>query len=449
MFGSVESIRAVQKLSDGCQENGHRDCSDKAACEELTLWAAAEIEAYQAAIQFEVPGDSFEMAAEGPNALTLTSELMACAAANILSVPWTPYGLRRSVWATAALARLAERGIHADAFVRTHLAEALRRKISLHVAIAWAHAEREGSRNGIPYQALAWLEKFEEVVDFSGSVSDPTFVDALVAASTGKFRTTVEEWVDSTAIAHLVAWRVDDALTVKVPVESLAIEGGLQAAQWVFDRFTKTFINEWRSESVAWELSFALAPEQTARRSGVDIRWLMERPPSLALTANTLVRQHTLWTDEPDLILSGVTEEQVIEDILHLVYAGEIRNAQELAAEMCSRNPGSFALRRLRAFTLIPTDPGSARMILNDDRHSEDEWLLAVNQAACSIVEFDAHAVEKYVANLDLTSLEDKKAWLWVPSSLHNGGGEVKLYRVTEWVDAAREYVGSRLAVEK
>lgn len=449
MIGSVDNMRAVQRLTDNCKENGHRGCQDETTCEELSLTAAAEVEAYQAAIQFEVPGDSFEMPGEGPSALTPTTVLMACASTNILSVPWARQGLRRSVWATTALARLAERGIHADAFVRTHLADALRRKIALHVATAWAHSQREGSRDGIPYQADAWLGKFEEVVQFSHSNQGQTFVDALVAASTGKFRTIIEDWIQSTAIAHLVGWRIDDTLTVQVPVEALAIDGGPQATRWVFDRFTKTYIHEWNSESVAWELSFALAPEQTARRSGVDFRWLMERPPSLALTANTLVRQHTLWTDEPDLILSGVSEGQVIEDILHLVYTNEIRSAQEYAAELCSRNPGSYALKRLRAFTLIPTDPVSARALLMDDRHTEDKWLPAVNLAACFISARDLQAADRQIAAFDASELGDEKAWLWVPSLLYNGRGEVRLYRADQWVTDAREFLASRSPLEK
>jgi hypothetical protein len=266
-----------------------------------------------------------------------------------------------------------------------------------------------------------------------------TFVDALVAASTGNFRTVVEEWIKSAAIAHIVAWRVDEALIVNVPVEALAIEGGPEAAQWVFDRFTKTYIHEWHNESVAWELSFALAPEQTARRSGVDIRWLVERPPSLALTANTLVRQHTLWTDEPDLILSGVSEAQLIEEILHLVYAGELRGAQELATEVCSRNPGSLALKRLRAFTLIPTDPGSARKLLLDDEHTSEKWLRVINLASCSIVEKDFTGAEAHIRGLDLTELENETAWLWVPASPR----EVKRYRADQWVNAAQTYLDS------
>lgn len=437
MIGSVDNMRAVQSLTDNCRLEGHRSCESETRCGELATWAAGEVEAYQAAIQFEVPVETFEMPADGPNALTPTAELMACASSNILSVPWAHNGLRRSIWATAALARLAERGVHADAFVRTHLADAIRRKIALHVAIAWAHSEREGSQEGIPHEAVAWLNKFEEVVHFSGSSSSQTFVDALVAASAGKFRTVVENWIESAAIAHIVGWRIDDALIVNVPVEALAIEGGPEAAQWVFDRFTKTFIHEWRNESVAWELSFALAPEQTARRSGIDIRWLIERPPSLALTANTLVRQHTLWTDEPDLILSGVSEAQLIEDILHLVYANELRNAQELATEVCSRNPGSLALKRLRAFTLVPTDPGSARKLLVDDEHTAQQWLRTANLASCSIVEKDLKSAENYISEMDLTELEGEAAWLWAPESLVVGPGEVRLYRADQWVATA------------
>lgn len=443
MIGSVDNMRAVHRLSDNCDADGHRHCQNEATCGELARWAAAEVEAYQAAIQFEAPGESVEIPADGPNALTPTADLMACAASNILSVPWTESGLKRSIWATVALARLAERGIHADAFVRTHLADAIRRKIALHVAIAWAHSQRHGTQDGIPYQAAAWLNKFEEVVQFRGSALNLTFVDALVAASTGKFRTVVEEWIKSAAIAHIVAWRVDEALLVNVPVEALAIEGGPEAAQWVFDRFTKTYIHEWHNESVAWELSFALAPEQTARRSGVDIRWLVERPPSLALTANTLVRQHTLWTDEPDLILSGVSEAQLIEDILHLVYAGELRGAQELATEVCSRNPGSLALKRLRAFTLIPTDPGSARKLLLDDEHTSEKWLRLLNLASCSIVEKDFTRAEGHIRGLDLTELENETAWLWVPASLRDGPREVKRYRADQWVIAAQTYLDS------
>lgn len=449
MIGSVDNMRAVQRLANYCRENGHRGCQDEANCEELSQSAGAEVEAYQAAIQFEVASDSLEMSGEGPNALTPTTELMVCASSNILSVPWGRQGLRRSVWATTALARLAERGIHADAFVRTHLADALRRKIALHVATAWAHSQREGSRAGIPYQADAWLGKFEEVVHFSQSNQEQTFIDALVAASTGKFRTVIEDWIQSTAIAHLIAWRIEDALSVQVPVEVLAIDGGPQAARWVFDRFTRTYIHEWSSESAAWEMSFALAPEQTARRSGVDVRWLMERPPSLALAATALVRQHTLWTDEPDLILSGVSEGQVIEDILHLVYTNEVRSAQEFATELCNRNPGSYALKRLRAFTLIPTDPTSARTLIMDDPHVDDKWLSAVNLASCYISEQDLQAADRQIAAFDLNELGEENAWLWVPSSLKNGGGEVRLYRVDEWAMAAREFLASLSPREK
>ncbi|WP_255769019.1 hypothetical protein [Pseudarthrobacter sulfonivorans] len=358
---------------------------------------------------------------------------------NILSVPWTHSGLKRMIWATSSLARLAERGVPADAFVRTHLADRIRRKIALHVAVAWSHFQREGTMDGIPHQAASWLALFERTVGFSSSDSSRSFLDALIAASTGEFRTAVEDWIKSAAIAHIAAWRIDDPLIVSVPVEALAVKGGPEASQWVFDRFTKTYIHEWQNESVAWELSFALASEQTARRSGIDMRWLMERPPSVALSANTLVRQHTLWADEPDLILSGTSESQLMEDILHLIYAKEIRGAQELATEVCSRNPGSFALKRLRAFTLVPTDPSSARMLLLGDQNTSEPWLRTLNLASCAIVVRDYVSAGTYLSELDLSEFLHESAWLWVPSSLQKGHAEVRSYQVDAWVMAARD----------
>lgn len=441
MISSVDNVRAMLDLARTCAEQGHVTCANPASCMEFLSWARLELDAYQTAAQFELADQA--IGPEGPSAATSTAALFACVESSMLVEPWASHGLRRSIWATGALARLAERGIPADSIVRSHMAFALRRKIALHTAIAWSYSNREGTRQGIPYQALAWLERFEQIVDMQASDAPATFVDVLVAASTGKFRRVIDEWLRTTAVAHIIAWRISEPLAVEVPLDCMSCAGGTTATQWIFDRYTKPYLHEWQTESVSWELSFALEPIETARRSGVDIRWLNERPASVALAANTLVRQHTLWHDEPDLILSGVSESDVIEDILHLVNSREIRSAQEFATEVASRNPGSFALRRLFAFTLIPSEPARARRMFLDYRDSAEEWLEQINLACCLIAENKLPAALDLLATVDSSDWDDRDGWLWTPESLVSNQPLVKGISAAEWLSGAVGFLRS------
>lgn len=435
VISDVDRLQAILGLSQDCSIQGHVHCSSSLRCQELGRSAADEIAAFQKAAQFHLIGDHVRLGEEGPTASSPTAALFECVASAVLSPPWSD-PLKRSVWATSALARLAERGIPADAVVRRHLARPLHRRIALNIATTWNLIREHGSREGLPWELTSWVDEFEAATDFGKKHPDAKLMDVVTEVLTGEFRKQIDNWLQTAAVAHIVGWRAQDYLTVDVPTDVLTVSGGISCSQWIFDRFTKNYLHEWENESVAWELSFALSPEETASRAGVSNSWLQERAPSSVLAQAALIRQHTLWQREPDIILSGTTEAHVIEDILYLVNNDALRAAQEYAAEACERNPGSSTLRRLSFFTRIPSDPAEALEFYLSDSAMPDPWLRYINLASCAIALDDMAGVRTHLQNLSECELEGKSGWLWAPD-IEAGKANLRTYSAVAWLAEA------------
>lgn len=440
LISEIGYLHTILTLTSECSARGHLDCSNKPLCDEVSTHVAEEIAAFQKAAGYELDKSQNFIGGEGPNSRSSTAALFNCVSTLILSPPWEN-PLKRKVWSTTALAKLAERGIPADAVVRKHLARPLLSKIAFHIALAWHHSKNTGEPQKIPRVASAWLERFMQTTELPPTAARVKWIDIMVEVSTGEFRKLIENWIATTSITHIIEWELVDVLSVEVPHETLTTKGGQASTNWIFDRFTKDFLAEWRTESVAWELSFAREPEATAHRAGIYSKWLHERPTSATLAEKALIRQHTRWANEPDVILSGTNEAHVMEDILYLIHNDELGSAQEFATEVAHRNPGSMSLRRLAAFTLIPTDPASAQEFFASDDDAPHPWLRQANLFSCSILLGDKKNASSILQSITEVVELSGPAWLWDVADSWNGYPPLIKTHSAEWLKYARTLI--------
>jgi hypothetical protein len=168
--------------------------------------------------------------------------------------------VRRSIAVTSALARLAERGIPADEIMRTCLGPVLIRHILLHVAAMWLSVARgDLDPSDIPHHFEPWFVIFDKEPALKIG-ADLELSEVLVAAMNGLPIRAAKEWVREAAIAHLLDWRVDNFLHVKLSPDETVLPAGRDATQWIFDRFTKTSTDDWEKTSLEWELVGSFAP---------------------------------------------------------------------------------------------------------------------------------------------------------------------------------------------
>ncbi len=77
---------------------------------------------------------------------------------------------------------------------------------------------------------------------------------------------------------------MDDYLHVEREPRDLVLPGGKDVTHWVTERFTLTYVPEWRATSLQWEQMLNSDPSETASAAGVPLALLQER----AVTAEML-----------------------------------------------------------------------------------------------------------------------------------------------------------------
>jgi hypothetical protein len=159
-----------------------------------------------------------------------------------------------------------------------------------------------------------------------------------VAALAGGPAEAANEWVRTAAVAHIIAWRVDGYLRVDRSIEDFVLPAGKDATRWIFDRFSKTYPDEWLTTSHPWELVFNRQPAMTANRVGLPLSLLEERFVTDDAIIGALDRRLTSPHDQ-DVLESGLRTEELFEAIVALLEAREFQSACILARQSCEASP--------------------------------------------------------------------------------------------------------------
>lgn len=436
-FASRSQIDVFARLTRACANAGHLDCLSPSECQALFDVLETDQQRVEDAARFDIFVPYRQREHSEPNLTWPTAALVRCVETLIVQPPWGQNAFRRSVWITSALARLGERGFNADAVLRTCLAPSLKRRLSVHIATAW-HTGRSQKVPAaeFPYQIQSWLEEFERITGLGVDHNRiPPLEEVLVKASTGDFGQFVDTWIATTATAHVVGWQLDDALTVEVLPTDVVLPGGATATRWVFDRFSQTYLDDWQSESLSWELSYAQAPELTASRAGVPLHVLEERPSATSLALEAIVRRHTgAGGIGASSAFGGVDLSEIQHQIVFLATAGDIKQAQELARAATEKTPHHADIRNAFAFSLIPTDPDTARSHFERDRTATP--LSSLNIIACLLAGGKTNEAQRQIVALRESGGPPIQAWLWSPKYLLKGPEStiIQYYESPDWL---------------
>lgn len=443
MIVDTEAALAARHALRLCADQHHGDCANPAQCERAERALdrqLADVASFDARLSYMM------FARREPSANHPTAALMRGVADMAVSPPWSD-PLWRSIWITSALARLAERGIPADAVLRTGVGQALRERLAFEAASAW-YAMRHGSLDGeeVEPRIRAWAIILDSAIQSHHDDPDALeFVEVVVLARSGVFGEVLRRWIEQTAVAHVIDWRATDPLRVELLPRDLVVGGGREATQWIFDRFTCTYLGDWRPSSLLWELSYSQDPDGVADRTQVPAAVLAERSVSSADLLRAVTGRHA--TARPVTASSHSLAEELYDQIILLARGGDLQRAREMASIAAQENPEAAHFRNAYAFLTIPVDPNTARQLLNDaELRSLQPNLYKLNWVVISIASGD---VPDAVGRLEEAKREidgAESAWLWVPERLIVGEWILEYYTFDQWCSEATQALTSASA---
>jgi hypothetical protein len=234
--------------------------------------------------------------------------------------------VRRGIWVTAALARLAESGLPPDIIVRVAMRNELQRRVTL-TAVSLAIDDPPGIRADQTRQhpLKPWVQALRSCADqqFDGDCMPASkAAEANARALRGEFSAVFNSWLRDTAIAGLLAWDLHGVPHGPLGDEDLCVPGGEIAGNWVYDRNVHTSVQEWRRSSLDWELRYASTPDVAAQDAGVSLTVLRQRPSLVGPVVAEIVRR-TRTPGASDAIVAGLTRHDLLEQAILLIGDGQ------------------------------------------------------------------------------------------------------------------------------
>ena len=397
----------VLTLAETCEATGHTAAYHRLACDHALQALAAHVAASRRAHDFDAGKLALEQAEAMPAHSWSTAGLMRTVHDALLGQPRVR-GLHRATVITMGLARLAERGFPADAFVRTCMRESILRRMTITLCAVWEEIQRgERKRADVP-ELATWLEILDEDAELR-HIEDPLLTDVLARAHTSGLESRIEDWLADASLTHILGWRLSGYARVDVPPNERQLPGGRSATRWVFQRFTETYLDKWDPSSLQWEFAFSIAPDEVASRVGFPVHSLVERAVTQAMIASEICRRAM-----PDDDASSPLLAPYMQAVGSLLEAGETVMALQVARRGLAANPNDPFLELCFVFCLIPHDPPAARRYLQQPRSCWDPFLVAADLASTHLMEGDLEKALTAVASCD----GDTLAWLWTPASL-------------------------------
>lgn len=424
-------VKALDVFVSECSAGGHELCGGGQACESIRReviehhwreWQWADV---------DLGRDVLQRLGSPPDDSWPTAALLRFVRDRVLTPPWRD-PLKRAVYVTSALGLLGERGIGPDMVLRGFLAPAVATQLLNDLSLAVWNRET-GSEEPLPTAPAMtpWLQYVDDCLADCRERGGQISLDHLIYETRkGARRALIDRWIDNAAAAHLIAWRLDGYELSEATLDHRVLAGGQPVSRWVYERFTRTSPGEWCTRSIELEIAWANNPKEVERLSGISSEVLAERDFPMSVLWGAIARS-TL-----DDLRNGGSQnvDQVLEDIVLAVQAGDRFAAVHRARKAFLDDPKNPLWRNALAFCSIPDDPELAIRLLgamvgdvsNVDRH--------VNLAAAYIV---LGELEKAGELLDSIG-GDVAAWYWDPTSLHMGDPVAVEIEPSTWLKSAR-----------
>jgi len=396
---AVERVeeQALDRYLHDCEATGHAMCSDLGSscnednplCEQAqqALWDSRRTEHDWS--RFDVRQELLRLGSSFPDDRWSAPALLRLVHDSFMQGPLVHDAVRRSIWATAALARLAEAGVPPDVVVRTAMRDQLKRRITIVVISAAVDTTqpRPGWERVLHHVLEPWLELLQACGDqrlHNGRVPAHLTSEVAARALHGEFSVALAKWLKEASVADVLEWDLQARPHGPLDEADLVLRGGDAAGQWIYDRNVYTSLSDWRRLSLDWELRYVTASEVTAQDAGVPPGLLRQRPAYLPAVVTELVRR-TRSPGVSDHVVAGLTGRDLLEQAVLLIGDGQQPEVPiRLLREAVRLYPQEATLRNTLGFCLIPTDPAAALQHFERCVPSKDvqAGLLAVNRAA-------------------------------------------------------------------
>jgi len=424
---------AFERLALDCESEGHALCSGTLECQLLLQQHRAHLDRKAAAAQFDAGRERASIRGQQPAHTWSTSALLRTATELLLRPPVNDV-LWRSIAITTALARLGERGLSADAVVRTCIGPILIRRILGDTGLFWsAHRNSDIPQDQIPEVLRPWCRIFDAEDSLTGLVQPLATHAAYVAAMSSPGRL-ANSWLQTASVAHIADWRIENYLEVRRVPSDLVLSGGTDATRWVYERLATTYLNEWHVESLSWELIFNRDAEGAALAAGVSESILSERVTTNDLVIDAL-RQKLTAPQPFEELEPGLDANAAITSLGLMLEKGLIDGARSMARRLHEARPGDTFLAFAYAFCSIPTDPAGARNVLvglDLGIALEMAALRAIDLATCALFEQDLlSARDAFGAGAN--PLPEHTAWLWDPVEASQGRAILQYGTLDSW----------------
>ncbi|TDL45038.1 hypothetical protein [Microbacterium oleivorans] len=425
-------LATLERLAGGCESGGHESCAQTLECRVALDEMIAARKSVELAAKFDAGRERLGLQFEQPSETWTTTALLRTAR-DLLLTPPTANPWWRSISITTALARLGERGLSADVIVRTGFARDLIKLIVRDAAMFWSASGLEDIDTvEIPDILAPWVALLQSEPSLVRHKNElpPHIASVALAGDVGAF---AEQWIRNAAVGHIVSWRIENYLRVEREPRDLVLRGGKDLTLWVTERFTLTYLPEWRASSLQWEQTFIAHPDETARAAGVPLSLLQERKVTTDMVNNALRARLIERVDEE--FEQRELGDSSIAALAGLLEAGQHDIALRMAQKFHEAQPQAMHFAMAYAFCLIVIDPARARSSLEAFQPSEasvGEMVRDVNLAACALIERDLDRARAHVAAI--ATEEEQAAWLWDPVSLVSGDPQVRYWPIGDWV---------------
>jgi len=445
---------AAARFAEHCAEANHQLSSSGSAlceCREVAEHAALDVDRLERAQVFDAGREHVAHLNGFPDRTWTSTALLREVIESWMAPPWNDMRgwFQRGVWATAALARLAERGIPADALIRRGLQRRFRLQLTTLIVTARADLavrEEDSPRPPIAPPLMPWIDALagcgDQSVDRDTDAARNLPV-RIAKALTGEFRDVVDAWLADSAIKDIIAWRFDADPHDGLAEGDLMVPGGSDALGWLIDRLERTRLHDWREASLLWEIRYLDEPEETAADVGISMMLLKERPTHLDLVIQAL-RRSVRYKLVDDAVLGDLSFSELMNQVTALIGDSRLTTAVELLDVGVAERPYHQQLRSLLAFCLIPVEPDRSLDLLHvlSVHGTLSDGLLGVNRGAAYLRRGEVAAVKSELTDV-LNGARNSDALLWplsglldhqsVPASLcstttHDWAREVLLY---------------------
>lgn len=298
----------------------------------------------------------------------------------------------------------------------------------------WSASDLDhGDEVEIPSILRPWVDLLSADESLAVHRADhPSHIASVALA--GEVGTTIGEWVRTAAVAHILSWRISDYLAVERQPRDLVLVGGKDATLWVTERFTKTYVRDWRMASLQWEQLFNSHPLEAARAAGVPVALLKERIVTAEMIDDAL-RINLVHRRGEDFEQRELGDSSIAA-LVTLLDSGQHRTALEMARRFHEAWPHEPHFAMAYAFCLIVIDANRARATLESLPLGAVDGATTIrdaNLATCALITGDVHGAREHLPTLAQSRSE--MAWLWDPISVVNAEPHVRYFSVGEWID--------------